>query len=216
VTAIFLPVPKVVLNMQQWNEAFKKNGRIFTEIQEDIPKITAFFKDHNVKRILDLGFGSGRHTVYLAREGFDVYGLDVAMEGLRLTKSWLKQENVKAHLKIGNIYEGLPYPDNFFGAIVSSQVIHHSRIESIRELIKEMERVLVSHGLVFITVPERLARASETVAPRTYVPLEGMDKGLVHYIFKKSLLRKEFSNFRINRIWVDSHQQYCLLGELKK
>jgi hypothetical protein len=39
---------------------------------------------------------------------------------------------------------------------------------------------------------------------------------LVHYIFNKSLLRKEFSNFRISRIWVDSHQQYCLLGELKK
>jgi hypothetical protein len=83
-------------------------------------------------------------------------------------------------------------------------------------LIKEIERVLVSHGLIFITVPKSLARTLDIVAPRTFIPLEGLDKGLVHYIFNKGLLRKEFSRFRITRIWLDSSNQYCLLGELRK
>jgi SAM-dependent methyltransferase len=202
--------------MQKWNEAFKKQGRIFTEVHEDIPRICALFKEHNVKKILDLGFGSGRHTIYFAREGFDVYGIDVAREGMRLTKSWLKEENLKAHLKIGNIYDRLPYPEKFFDAIVSSQVLHHSRIDGIRNLIKEMQRVLRSHGLIFITVPKKLAERLETVAPRTVVPLDGLDKGLVHYMFNKTSLRKEFADFKISRIWVDSSYQYCLLGELRE
>jgi SAM-dependent methyltransferase len=202
--------------MQSWNEAFRREGRIFAEVQEDIPNISMFFKEHSVKRILDLGFGSGRHTVYFAREGFDVYGIDIAREGLRLTRSWLREENLRAHLKIGNIYSRLPYPDGFFDAVVSTQVMHHSKIDAIRILIKEMERVLRSKGLIFITVPKILARSSETVAPRTFVPLEGLDKGLIHYIFNKSLLRKEFRDFRISRIWVNSSRQYCLLGELRK
>jgi SAM-dependent methyltransferase len=202
--------------MQQWNEAFKRGGRIFTEVQEDIPSVSAIFKKRDVKRILDLGFGTGRHTVYFAREGFDVYGIDVAREGLRLTRSWLEEGDLTAHLKIGNIYDGLPYPDRFFDAIVSSQVMHHAKIDAIRSLIKEMERVLRFHGLIFITVPKMLSGPLQNIAPRTFIPLEGLDKGLVHYIFNKSLLRKEFRDFRINRIWLDSSHQYCLLGELRK
>jgi len=100
--------------------------------------------------------------------------------------------------------------------MISIQVLHHSKIENIRKLIKEIERVLTSSGIIFVTVPKRIQRASKNIAPRTYIPLEGLDKGLIHYIFNKRLLRKEFNNFRIQRIWVDSNNQYCLVGESKK
>jgi 2-polyprenyl-3-methyl-5-hydroxy-6-metoxy-1,4-benzoquinol methylase len=73
--------------MQQWNKIFKKEGKVFIGVQEDIPKILALFKKHNVNRILDLGCGSGRHVIYFAKKGFDVYGIDVAKEGIKITKS---------------------------------------------------------------------------------------------------------------------------------
>jgi ubiquinone/menaquinone biosynthesis C-methylase UbiE len=202
--------------MQTWNEVFKREGRVFTEVQEDIPEISKLFKQRGVKKILDLGFGTGRHTVYFARQGFSVYGIDIAREGLRLTRSWLKQEDLEAKLRIGNIYEPLPYPDRFFDAIVSVYVIHHSEIENIRKLIREMERILVQNGLIFISVSKRLMRKARTIAPRTVIPLEGPDKGLVHYIFSKRSLKQEFRDFRILRISEDSTGHHCLLGELQK
>jgi SAM-dependent methyltransferase len=202
--------------MQQWNEAFKKQGKIFTEVQADIPNISQQFKKHGVRRILDLGFGSGRHVVYLAGEGFDVYGIDIAREGKRITTSWLQEKSLKANLRIGNIYEKLPYPNDFFDAIISVQVLHHSKIGNIRKLIKEIERILKPLGLLFVTVPKKMQRDAKTIAPRTYLPLEGLDKGMIHYIFNKRLLRKEFSDFRIERIWVDPGGQYCFLGKLEK
>jgi SAM-dependent methyltransferase len=201
--------------MQRWNEVFKKEGRVFTEVHEDMPRIAKLFKERAVRRILDLGFGSGRHTVYCAKEGFDVYGIDVAREGLKLTRSWLKQENLAAKLKIGNIYEPLPYLDKFFDAVISVQVMHHARIEDIRKLIKEMERILRSPGFIFVTVLKESHRTFETIAPRTLIPLDGPDKGLIHYIFNEELLRKEFSHFKVDRIWPDETGHYCLLGELK-
>jgi len=210
------PCVETVFHMQQWNKAFKREGRIFTEVQEDIPKISQLFKEHHAKKVLDLGFGSGRHTFYLAEKGFTVHGIDISREGLRLTKSWLKKKNLKADLKIGNIYDKLPYSDDFFDAIISIQVMHHSRIENIRELIKEMVRVLRPSGLVFVTVLKRDMRVVETIAPRTFVPLAGPDKGLVHYVFNRQLLKKEFGSFAVRQIWVDSTCHYCLLGRLKR
>ncbi|OGD56839.1 hypothetical protein A2V71_01010 [Candidatus Berkelbacteria bacterium RBG_13_40_8] len=56
----------------------------------------------------------------------------------------------------------------------------------------------------------------KVVAPRTYVPTEGGEKNLPHFLFNKELIRKEFKNFKAD-IWLDSDRRhYCFLGELKK
>lgn len=206
--------------MQQWNEIFKNEEKVFTKIHEDMPKILKLFKKRNVKRILDLGCGSGRHLVYFAKRGFDVYGIDISEEGLEIAKSWLKKENLKANLKIGSVYHEFPYPDDFFDALICVQVLQHAKISRIHKSIKEIERILKFGGILFLIVPKSKYRLNgikfKTLAPRTYVPLDGREKGLTHYIYNKKLLRKDFSNFKIKDLWLDSHNHYCLLGELKK
>lgn len=203
--------------MQQWNKIFKREGKVFIKVHENIPEMGRLFKKRGVKKILDLGCGSGRHIVYFAKKGFDVYGIDIAKEGLNITKSSLKKENLKANLKIGNIYNKLPYPDRFFDAIVCVQVLHHAKVGKIRKSIKEIERILGPKGLLFLTVKrskyKATARRYNTIAPRTYIPLDGREKGLTHYIYNEELLRKDFKNFKINKIGVDSRNHYCFIGE---
>jgi ubiquinone/menaquinone biosynthesis C-methylase UbiE len=212
--------------MKQWNRIFNEQGKVFLKPQEDIPRIVKLFKKKGVKKILDLGCGSGRHAVYLAKHGFEVYGIDIALKGIKITKDWLKKEKSKANLKVGNVYKKLPYPNNFFDALISTQTLHHNKINNIRKLIKEIERVLRANGLIFITVsrkgskkeiPKERMWKMKFIAPRTFVPLSHDEKGLIHYWFNKKLLRKEFKNFKIYDIWVDSEKRhYCLLAELKK
>jgi ubiquinone/menaquinone biosynthesis C-methylase UbiE len=220
--------------MKEWNKAFKKHGLIFLEPQEDMEKISKLFKKHGVKKILDLGCGSGRHTIYFTKKDFDVYGIDIAEEGIKLAKEWLAKENLKANFKISNIYRKLPYKDNFFDALISTATLHHERIENIRKAIQEIERILKPGGFIFITFRKRKFKKFyqkltiiekygkqkynyQVIAPRTYVPIEGGEKGLIHYLFNKELIRKEFKNFKIPDIWVDSlGRHYCFWGQLKK
>lgn len=220
--------------MKQWNKIFLKHKWVFFEPDKEIEEIKELFQKHNVKKILDLGCGSGRHIIYLAKNNFDVYGIDIAEAGIKLTKEWLEKENLKANLKIGSIYKKLPYPNNFFDAVISTRAIHHERIEKIRKAIHEVERILKPGGLVFVTVRKRKFRRFypkhsiiekygkqetryEVIGPRIYIPIDGGEKGLVHYLFNKELIRKEFHNFINNRIWIDSEKRhYCFYGELKK
>jgi len=222
---------------KQWDKIFKEHGKVFTKLQEDIPGIVKILKKHNVKRVLDLGCGSGRHTVYLAKNGFEVYGIDISLAGIRITKEWLKKEKLKANLKIGDIYKKLPYKDNFFDAIISTNVLHHAKIEKIRKLIKEMERILKLKGLIFVMVRKALKVEEwrknkivihryktgknikkvkyRVVGKRIYMPIEGGEKGLIHFCFNKKLIKKEFKNFKIPKIW-NKYGRHCFLGELKK
>jgi ubiquinone/menaquinone biosynthesis C-methylase UbiE len=219
--------------MKQWNEAFKKHGKIFLEPQEDMGKIVDIFKKHGAKKVLDLGCGTGRHTIYLAKNGFDVYGIDIAEEGIKIAKEWLSKEKLQADLRIGSIYERLPYEDSFFNAIISTNTIHHNKIENIRKAILEIERILKPGGLVFITFRKRKFRKFypkstiieryghqksryKVIDSRTYVPIEGGEKGLIHYLFNKKLIHKEFKGFKNINIWADSEKRhYCFLGMLK-
>jgi ubiquinone/menaquinone biosynthesis C-methylase UbiE len=133
---------------------------------------------------------------------------------------------LKANLKVGNIYKRLPYKNNFFDAIISTQTLHHGKITEIRKLIKEMKRILKPNGLVFITVrkyvskkhiPENKLYGIKYIAPRTYIILGGTEKNLPHYRFTKRILREEFVNFRILGLWIEKPGfHYCLLGQLKK
>ncbi len=219
--------------MKQWDEIFKNNGKVFTKTHEDLPRVAKIFKEQKVKTVLDLGSGSGRHLIYLAKRGFASYGFDISEEGIEITKEWLKAEGLMADLKVGSFYNCLPYSDNFFDAVISTSAIHHAKITEIRKAISEIERVLRPKGLIFLIVRKRRFRNwsknkivekygkqkvnYKVIANRTYVPIEGGEKDLPHYLFNRALLRKEFKNFKIIDIWVDKDKRhYCLLGELKK
>lgn len=205
---------------KQWENVFNKEGKIFEKPHDDMKKISKELKKRNVQKILDLGSGSGRHLIYLSELGFEVFGIDISETGIKMSRDMLNKKGLKANLKVGNIYDRLPYTDEFFDSVISVQAMHHSNIDNIRSLIKEIERVLRPKGVIFITVPktkksQRKTKKYKEIEPRTFVPLDGWEKGLPHFLFNEGLIRKEFSNFKINKIWLDSTKHYCFMGELK-
>ncbi len=210
------------LTKKAWNKTFKQHGKFFIKPQEDIPKLAREWKKKKVKRILDLGCGSGRHVVYFAKKGFEVYGIDIAEEGIKIAKKWLKEKELKAKLRVGDIYKKLPYKSNFFDAIICIRTLNHGKIEWIRKTIKEIWRVLRPSGYLFVTVHKHMGKKHipkdklygiKWIAPRTYIILGGPDKGIPHYRFNKQILIKEFKPFfKIKNIWIDSEHYYCLLG----
>jgi SAM-dependent methyltransferase len=208
-----------------WDRAFEKEGKIFIKPHRDMARIAKFFKKEGIRKVLDLGCGSGRHLVYLAKRGFDAYGIDIARHGIKIARKWLKEKGLKANLKVGDIYKKLPYKNNFFDAIISIKTLHHEKIENIRKLIKEMKGILKPEGLIFITghrkppkkkIPKEKLYGIKFIAPRTYVTLAGPEKGMPHYIFNAKILKKEFRDFKIIELWIDDKGDYCLLGKLKK
>jgi len=204
-----------------WGKVYKEKGRYFDKPHRDLPKIAKILKRAKAKRVLDLGCGTGRHLVFLAKQGLDVYGTDVSGIAIKMSKEWLNNEKLSASLKIHDMTKKLPFKDNFFDCVISIQVIHHAEIKSIRNTISEIYRILKKDGLVFVTVPiysgpitgvKKGSWTMKEIATRTYIPQDGIEKGLPHYFFKKEELVKEFKEFKVDKTYFDDTNHYCLLG----
>lgn len=202
--------------MEQWDKIFKKYGKYFLEPHGTLSEIVKLFKKHHIKKVLALGCGSGRNIIYLAKQGFSVYGIDSSKVGIKIAKEWLKEDGHRAKFKVGSIYKKLPYRKNFFGAVLCIAALQHGKIKKIKKAIKEIERVLKPKGFLFLTVPrEKPKLKTKEIETRTYLLFEGPERRLVHYIYNKRLLKKDFRNFKIHKIWIDYWGYLALLGELK-
>jgi SAM-dependent methyltransferase len=179
----------------------------------EITKITRLFNKSGVGRILDLGCGGGRHLVYLAKRGFDVYGLDSSSSGLAQAMNFLWKSKATGHLALHDMVM-LPYDDHYFDAIISVQVMHHNTIKPIRRTVKEMYRVLKDCGLVWVTVPvskNEPSKRQREIEPRTFIPLDGREKGVPHHYFKTEEILSLFHRFKLIDLHVDTVNHYSLV-----
>jgi SAM-dependent methyltransferase len=157
------------------------------------------FRAQKCRAILDLGCGSGRHVVHLAQQGFWTLGADLSPTALCLTQSWMHEEGHEANLALADTRHPLPFRDDSFHAVLSTQVIHHARLAAVRVAIGEILRVLVRGGLAFVTVSGRKDAGVEfdLVEPGTFVPRSGPEAGLPHHIFSVGDLQSEFRDYEL-------------------
>jgi SAM-dependent methyltransferase len=104
------------------------------------------------KRVLDIGCGVGRHTIYLATRGFEVTATDNAPNAIASCKDILEKAGVKAEVLELDMRE-MPFPDGHFDGVVSSHVIHHGRVEVIASIIGSITRKLSPRGYFVWAMP---------------------------------------------------------------
>ena len=56
-------------------------------------------------KILDLGCGQGVHLWFLAREGFDAYGIDGSASGVESARALLAREGLRADVVTGDLMD---------------------------------------------------------------------------------------------------------------
>lgn len=188
---------------------------------ESMDEVIQFFHAKNIKRVLDLGCGIGRNTIPLIYEGFTVIGIDSSSIALCQLQKQLDQLQLNAKLIRGK-FQSIPIKNNSVDAVISVQTLNHGTEAEVKKGISEISRVLHPGGLIFITVPGRLAhgkvrhclvKTATQIETRTFIPTKGNEIGQPHFVYNKTILLKHFNHFKIARIWRDEKDYYCLLGK---
>lgn len=153
----------------------------------------------DVKKILDVGCGNGNHVHFFAKQGFEVYGIDISEEAINIAKDWMKKEGLTANLRAIDA-EKLPFEDKFFDVIISHGVLDHISFSKAKKTMDEIKRVLKPNGYAFITLRStedcEFGRGEKT-EKNTYILQKGYEKGLIQHYFNLEEIKELFSGFKI-------------------
>ena len=124
-----------------WEKYYSSLKELPDWLKKPVPFVVgslSLFDGCNVRSVLDLGCGAGRHCVFLAKEGFNVVGIDFSKSSLKIAREWVRRE------KLGNVdfvrgtMTHLPFTANFFDAVISVSVLHHAVKREIANAVREV------------------------------------------------------------------------------
>ena len=183
-----------------WRE--KHTQQLWLTPEPEIVVLLETLRRENVKRILDLGFGLGRHVLLFSREGFETFGIEPMQSGLDYCQTWLKVEALTADIRLGEM-TALPYENEFFDFVISWNVIYHGSIQQLRKAFTEIHRVTRPRGLAYITLNSirnnHYGQGTE-IEPNTFLNPEKPDGDLLHHYSDEQEVKSLFERWEILRM----------------
>ncbi len=114
-------------------------------------------------RVLDLGCGAGRHSLYLLGRGLDVTSVDSSVRLVELAR----RRGVK-DVRLANACRPLPFPDSRFDTVLlfGNNLGMCGTLAKFRRMLRELDRVTTADGRILATT--RMPITTEATH-RTYV-----------------------------------------------
>lgn len=151
-------VDKEVLNLQQshWEKMYEENPDMFgKEISYPAQKAAETFAKQGAKKVLELGSGQGRDTLFFAQHGFRVYAMDYSKEGLDAIESKAEEMGMSDSITTvcHDVRQRFPFEDNSFDACYSHMLYCMALTAAELEFLSaEVRRILKPGALNIYTV----------------------------------------------------------------
>jgi ubiquinone/menaquinone biosynthesis C-methylase UbiE len=181
-----------------WERIYREQDDLQYDVLPRIKRASRLFKKRDYEKILDLGCGTGKHSIFLAREGFEVYATDMSRTGIDIAKKKAKSLGLRnIHFKQHDMMR-VPFERNFFDAAICIWTIYHGTLDSIQETINEIYRVLKPGGIVltdFLTVKDRTYGLGREIEKNTFLGEKKAEEDVLHHYSTKEELVQLFSAF---------------------
>jgi len=147
-----------ILNQQSqhWEKNFSNKPEMFG-LDPSLPAIKSLkiFQENNINKIVELGAGLGRDTIYFAKNSIHVTALDYCESGIKIINEKSEKQNLSQNIstKIFDVRKKLPFEDNSIDSCFSHMLYCMALTSSeLEKLNNEILRILKPNGINIYTV----------------------------------------------------------------
>ncbi len=125
------------------------------EPSEPAKKSLKLFQEKNINKIVELGAGLGRDSIFFAKNSIHVSALDYSVSGIKIINEKAANQNLSKNIstKIFDVRKKLPFKDNSIEACFSHMLYCMALTSNeLENLNNEIYRILKPNGINIYTV----------------------------------------------------------------
>lgn len=101
------------------------------------------------QRVLDLGCGGGRHTIFFAQEGFETYATDISAMAIAHLREWASKAGHIVDARVAAVDE-LDLDDGTFDGVLCYGVYTYAPSDAIGHSVARVKRMLKPDGTFYL------------------------------------------------------------------
>ncbi|MBA3977083.1 MAG: class I SAM-dependent methyltransferase [Nitrosopumilus sp.] len=137
-----------------WDGVYQSDNTFFGEEPSSFATLCLnHMKSNNVKKVLEIGAGHGRDTLFFASNGLEVEALDYSSIGIEIINKKAHENKLPVNSQLYDVKKPLPFKDACFDAAYSHMLLNmrFSQAE-LHSVFSEIRRVLRPNGLNYFSV----------------------------------------------------------------
>jgi len=133
-------------NLYKLSEYYKVLISHFVNTNLEVAFLDEVFKKRNIKTVLDIACGVGRHDIPLAKKGYTVTGIDFSVHQIKKAEENAEGVNIKFILQNANTFS---YPEKFDAAICMWTTLGEEPLQY-KKVIRNVFKSLKKNGIFVI------------------------------------------------------------------
>lgn len=170
----------------------------------EIPELNALFKKYNIKGILDIGCGTGQHTLELLRKGYSVWGFERSRLMIRDARNKLKECKDLAKLNQSQVFFFGEFEKtlktlkgDFQAAIFMGGSLAHN--QNYKDVLNKTAKALPQKSVIVIQLPnfERILSEQKRLAYNDFIQHSGKTEHAFFEFYDKPVQNRILKTFSI-------------------
>jgi SAM-dependent methyltransferase len=141
---------------QYWEDNFSSKPEMFGLTQSlSAEKSLKLFQEKKIDKIVEIGAGLGRDSIFFAKNSINTIALDYSLSGIKVINKKIKKNNLSNFIstKLFDVRKKLPFEDNSIEACYSHMLYCMALTTSdLEKLNNEILRILKPGGINIYTV----------------------------------------------------------------
>lgn len=100
-------------------------------------------------KAVDLGCGAGNYAVWMAKQGFEMTGIDFSREAIKLAESLAAREGVSCNFMVADLLGDIKEFQSSFDFAYDWELLHHIFPEDRPQYIKNVHSIMRPKGIYF-------------------------------------------------------------------